>query len=175
MFNFDFAKLLVVGVMALIFIPPKDLPRVLRQLGQGYGKLQRLAADFRRQITEALEEADIDSVKREFTDLTDSTNFDFDAPAESASPEALPAPAESAPLTPELAAPAKMTKARQTKTGEAKTSKAKTNKAKTSKTEPKPDASAAAKPAKKPARAPRKAVRAAPETPEMVQIDRAAE
>ncbi len=159
MFNFDFAKLLVVGVMALIFIPPKDLPRVLRQLGQGYGKLQRLAADFRRQISEALEDADIDSVKREFTDLTDSTKFDFDTPSETATPEALPAPLEPAPLEPTLAAPVKKRKTRQTK--------------------PKLEASEPGEPApkaaKKPARAPRKGAKATSESPEMVQIDRAAE
>ncbi len=164
MFDFDFTKLLVVGVLALIFIPPKDLPRVLRQLGQGYGKLQRLASDFRRQITEALEEADIDSVKREFTEFADPAKFDFDAPPPVIAPDALLAAPEVMALD-----PAKKRKPRQAKpkpeSGEARAEAPTTIKPKTT---------------RKPARTPRKTARAVDEqpvvaAPDAAQVDRAAE
>ena len=39
MFDFDTTKLLLVGVVALVVVPPKDLPRVIRQVGQAVGKV----------------------------------------------------------------------------------------------------------------------------------------
>ena len=43
MFDFDVGKLLLIGVVALIFIPPKDLPQALRQLGRLLGQARRMA------------------------------------------------------------------------------------------------------------------------------------
>lgn len=51
---FDTSKLLIIGVVALLVIPPKDLPSVLRQVGQAVGKLRRMAADFQNQFKDAL-------------------------------------------------------------------------------------------------------------------------
>ncbi len=49
MFGFSFAELVVVIVVALVVIGPKDLPRLLRKLGQYAGKIRRTAAELRAQ------------------------------------------------------------------------------------------------------------------------------
>lgn len=55
-FGFSFSELVVVVVVALVVMGPKDLPKMLRKLGQYAGKLRRMAADLRAQsgIDEAL-------------------------------------------------------------------------------------------------------------------------
>lgn len=56
MFGFSFSELVVTVLVALIVMGPKDLPRMLRRVGQWAGKLRRMAADLRAQsgIDEAL-------------------------------------------------------------------------------------------------------------------------
>jgi sec-independent protein translocase protein TatB len=66
MFDFDVGKLVVIGVVALVVIGPKDLPRVLRQVGQVVGKMRRMASEFQGQFMEAMREADVADLK---TDL----------------------------------------------------------------------------------------------------------
>jgi len=75
---FDFApdKLILIGVIALIVIGPKDLPRVLRQLGQLAGKMSRMAAEFRGQFLEAMREAELEDLKSEAEKLTESAKID---------------------------------------------------------------------------------------------------
>lgn len=66
MFDFDAGKLIVIGIVALVAIPSKDLPRVLRTLGQFTGKMRRMAAEFQGQLSEALREAELADMKKEF-------------------------------------------------------------------------------------------------------------
>lgn len=95
MFDFDTTKLLLIGVVALVAIPPKDLPRVIRQVGQAVGKVRRMAAEFQGQVMEALKEAELDDLKKEITSIADSAkaevktitdaakvNFDIDPVAD---------------------------------------------------------------------------------------------
>ena len=63
MFDFDVGKLVVIGVVALVVIGPKDLPRVLRQVGQIVGKMRRMASDFQSQFMDAMREADVADLK----------------------------------------------------------------------------------------------------------------
>ncbi len=49
MFGFSFGELLVLVVVSIVVIGPKDLPKVLRQLGKWAGQLRRLASDLRSQ------------------------------------------------------------------------------------------------------------------------------
>jgi sec-independent protein translocase protein TatB len=80
MFDFDIGKLMVVGIVALAVIPPKDLPRVMRTVGQFVGKMRRMAAEFQGQFMDAMREADLDSVKKELEALNDQAkiNASFD-------------------------------------------------------------------------------------------------
>ena len=116
MFDFDAGKLLIVGIIALIFIPPKDLPRVLRRVGQFVGKMKRMASDFQGQFMDAMREADMADLRREAQKLADSAKVDagldkmgFDSVQDlhreiaKPIPARLPAPdLEPAPHTPEL-------------------------------------------------------------------------
>src|ERR1700722_10298118 len=81
MFDIDAGKILVVGVVALLVIGPKDLPRVLPPVGNTVGKMRRMAAEFQNQFAEAIKEADLEDVKKEFTAIRDSAVIDtsFDA------------------------------------------------------------------------------------------------
>jgi len=65
MFDFGFDKLFIIGVVALVVIGPKDLPRVLRQVGQAIGKLRRMSSDFQRQFMDAMHEAELADLKAE--------------------------------------------------------------------------------------------------------------
>ena len=76
MFDFDVGKLLIFGIVALAVIPPKDLPRVMRAVGQYVGKMRRMAAEFQGQFMEAMREADLESVKKELTALDQSARID---------------------------------------------------------------------------------------------------
>ena len=47
MFDIGWGELVVIGIVALIAIGPKELPTVLRTLGQYMAKIRRMASDFR--------------------------------------------------------------------------------------------------------------------------------
>ena len=80
MFDLDVSKMIIVGIVALAVIPPKDLPRVMRTVGQTVGKMRRMAAEFQGQFMEAMREvereADLESVKKEFQAISDQAKID---------------------------------------------------------------------------------------------------
>src|ERR1700731_3510530 len=80
MFDLDPGKLLIIGVVALVVIPPKDLPGVMRQVGQTIGKLRRMAAEFHSQFMDAVNEAELDEIRKDVAKIADSAklNVDFD-------------------------------------------------------------------------------------------------
>jgi sec-independent protein translocase protein TatB len=102
MFDIDFEKILVFGVIALVVIPAKDLPRVLRTVGQTLGKMRRMANEFRSQFMDAINEADLEQVKKEISSINDLAKVDtsMSTPAEvkreAAAPPSEPKPAEPA-------------------------------------------------------------------------------
>jgi sec-independent protein translocase protein TatB len=73
---FDPGKLLIVAIVALLVIGPKDLPRVLRTIGQVVGKMRRMAGEFQGQFMDALKEAELDDIKKELKALGDSAKID---------------------------------------------------------------------------------------------------
>lgn len=66
MFDIGWSELLVIAVVALIAIGPKELPGVLRMVGQWVGKARRMAADFQGQFNEAMREAEMADIKKQF-------------------------------------------------------------------------------------------------------------
>ena len=80
MFDIGWSELLVIGVVALIAIGPKELPGVLRMVGQWMGKMRRMASDFQGQFQEAMREAEMADIKKQVDDITTAassvTNFD---------------------------------------------------------------------------------------------------
>jgi sec-independent protein translocase protein TatB len=76
MIDFDAGKLIVIGIVALIVIGPKELPRVMRQAGQAAAKIRHMAAEFRGQFMDAMREADIDDIKADVARLAESAKVD---------------------------------------------------------------------------------------------------
>ena len=80
MFDIGWSELLLIGVVALIAIGPKELPGALRTLGQWMAKIRRMAAEFQGQFQEAMREAEIDQLKKDMDDMAakakDYTHFD---------------------------------------------------------------------------------------------------
>lgn len=74
MFDVGASELLVIGAVALIVIGPKDLPGLLRGLGEATTKIRRMAAEFRGQFDEAMREAELDQAKKAFTDVADTAS-----------------------------------------------------------------------------------------------------
>ena len=70
MFDIGWGELVVIGVVALIVIGPKELPTVLRTLGQTMGKVKRMANEFQGQFQEALREAELHDLKKHAEDIT---------------------------------------------------------------------------------------------------------
>jgi sec-independent protein translocase protein TatB len=66
MFDIGWSELLIIGIVALIVIGPKELPVVLRTVGQWTTKVRRMAAEFQSQFHEAMREAELAEMRREF-------------------------------------------------------------------------------------------------------------
>jgi len=72
MFDIGWGELLVIGIVALVVIGPKELPSVVRTLGQTVAKLRRMAADFQNQFNEAMREAELADLKKDAEKMIES-------------------------------------------------------------------------------------------------------
>jgi sec-independent protein translocase protein TatB len=68
MFDFAWSELLVIGVVALIVIKPKDLPKVLRTVGYWVRQARQVASEFQTSIEQMAREAELADVKKEIED-----------------------------------------------------------------------------------------------------------
>jgi sec-independent protein translocase protein TatB len=128
MFEIGWSELLLIAVVALVVIGPKELPGALRTLGQWMTKIRRMASEFQTQFQDAIREAELAELKKEVDDMaakaSSYTQYNpledvrkdiekaagdlppFDAQAESApAPVATTAPVVSEPATPGQIAP----------------------------------------------------------------------
>jgi sec-independent protein translocase protein TatB len=78
MFDISWGKIVIIGVVALIFIGPKELPSVLRLVGQWMGKMRRMAAEFQGQFQDAMREAEMADLKKTFDETTSGLSSVFD-------------------------------------------------------------------------------------------------
>lgn len=69
MFDIGWSELVVIGVVALVVIGPKELPGVIRSVGRAVSKLRTMAGEFRTQFDDAMREAELHEVKKTFTDM----------------------------------------------------------------------------------------------------------
>ena len=74
MFDVSAGELLVIGAVALVVIGPKELPGMLRTVGQAVGKMKRMAGEFRTQFDDAMREADMHEVKKSFDDTVNTAS-----------------------------------------------------------------------------------------------------
>jgi sec-independent protein translocase protein TatB len=78
MFDIGWSELVVIGVVALIAIGPKELPGVLRSVGQWVTKIRSMASEFQGQFQEAMREAEMADLKKEVDNITGNLNTPFD-------------------------------------------------------------------------------------------------
>ena len=72
MFDIGWTEMLVIGVIAIVVVGPKDLPRMLRTVGQYVGKAKRMAREFQTQFDDAVKDTELDDVRKSFNDLKSS-------------------------------------------------------------------------------------------------------
>jgi len=77
MLDISWTEFLLIGVVALIVIGPKELPAVLRTVGQWTRKARTMAADFQNQFQEAMREAEMADLKKQVDEVAqDIKHFD---------------------------------------------------------------------------------------------------
>ncbi len=82
MFDIGWSELLIIGVVALIVVGPKDLPKMFRTLGQVTGKLRGMAREFTRAMEAAADETGVKDVAKSFREtasgktLREAAGFD---------------------------------------------------------------------------------------------------
>lgn len=76
MFDIGWSELLVIGIVALVVIGPKDLPQAFRVVGQWVSKARGLAREFQTHVDDMMREADVQDMKREFRDMTRMPEFE---------------------------------------------------------------------------------------------------
>jgi len=76
MFDIGWSELLLVVVVAILVVGPKDLPRLMRTFGHYLGKLKRAAAEFQTQLNEAVAEDEIKEVRRSIESIRSAAKTD---------------------------------------------------------------------------------------------------
>lgn len=97
MFDIGWSELLVIAVVAIVVVGPKDLPRLMRTFGHYAGKLRRAASDFQSQFEETMRESEIDEVRKAIDSVRENTpSVDLKAPIDK--PVMLPKPTPQPPV-----------------------------------------------------------------------------
>ena len=65
MFDLSWTELLVIAVVAIIFIGPKELPAALRTLGRWAGKARGMAREFQNSVDDMIRESELDELRKE--------------------------------------------------------------------------------------------------------------
>jgi sec-independent protein translocase protein TatB len=111
MFDIGYTELLVIAIVALVVIGPKDLPRVMRIVGQWVGRARGMARHFRSGIDTMMREAELEEMEKKWREENARILAEHPFAEPLADPEALAAPAElpppdEAPPSPETDGPA---------------------------------------------------------------------
>ncbi len=126
MFDIGMTELLVIGVVALIVVGPKDLPGMFRTVGRFTGKAKGMAREFQSAMNQAADEAGVKDVADDLKAATSKKGLGLDALDDVASKFE-----DWDPMTPEAKKTAAQTKAAEAKAKKAATAKAKTAASKT--------------------------------------------
>jgi len=76
-FGLSWIEMMIIGLVAIIVVGPKDLPQLLRTVGQWFGQMKRMARDFQRQLDSAIRDEELDKLRKEVSDLHRTTTTDI--------------------------------------------------------------------------------------------------
>ncbi|CUH40285.1 Sec-independent protein translocase protein TatB [Jannaschia seosinensis] len=79
MLDIGWSELLVIGVVALIVVGPKDLPKMFRTLGEFTGKARRMAREFQNAMNDAADESGVGDVAKDLRKMANPKKFGMDA------------------------------------------------------------------------------------------------
>lgn len=100
MFDMSWGEMMVIGTVALLVIGPKELPKALRTVGRMTAKVRSMAGEFHTQFNDAMREAELDEVRKQFQGVQQAASFNpvqtfrdeikgaIEAPAGTAAPAA---------------------------------------------------------------------------------------
>lgn len=71
MFDIGWLELLVIAVVAIVVVGPKDLPRLMRTFGHYAGKVRRMASDFQRQFDQVMTDAELEEMQRRYQEAVE--------------------------------------------------------------------------------------------------------
>lgn len=69
MFDIGWMELMLLGALAIIVVGPKDLPRMMRTIGQYTAKIRATAREFQRSFDEMARESELDELRRQISDM----------------------------------------------------------------------------------------------------------
>jgi len=69
MFDIGWTELLFLGVLAILVVGPKDLPRMMRTIGQYTAKIRGAAREFQRSFDEMARESELDELRKQIADV----------------------------------------------------------------------------------------------------------
>lgn len=69
MFDLGWSKLIVIAIVAIIVVGPKDLPPLLRAIGKFVAQLRRQAEEFRSHFNEAMRDTGLDEIRRDISSI----------------------------------------------------------------------------------------------------------
>src|SRR5690606_8037243 len=78
MFDVSWSELLILGLVTLIFVGPKELPRFLNTLGRYAGVVRRQANEFRAVFEQAMREAEVDQIQKDVRAMSDGVKASLD-------------------------------------------------------------------------------------------------
>lgn len=70
MFDIGWSELLVIAVIAIVVVGPKDLPRMMRNIGRYVGKAKSMARDFQSQFDDMVRDTELEDVRKSISDIT---------------------------------------------------------------------------------------------------------
>ena len=73
MFDLGWSKLIIIAMLAIVVVGPKDLPALLRTIGKFVGQIRRQADEFRRQFDDAMRDTELDQIRKDVEDIKSST------------------------------------------------------------------------------------------------------
>jgi len=105
MFDIGFDELLIIAIVAIIVIGPKDMPQALRTVGRWIGKVRRMSTHFRSGIDAMIREAELEEMEKKWKEqneriMAELPSADLSSPSSGSVPAANPAPSGQTPSDP---------------------------------------------------------------------------